>query len=109
MINFNRLEQLFGDITALDALEALCWTFSASQARVYVDGTCFALADLYDQMEVIGLWPAKSVELRFFGGPVGQWWDGNLFTMFLDHFIFAYMKGNKKAVAKVLKLAGQPV
>jgi hypothetical protein len=107
MINFKQLENLFGDMTAIDALDGLCWTFGASQARVYVDGTCFALADLYDNMDVVGLWPAKAVELRFFGGPVGRWWDGNLFTMFLDHFMFAYIKGDKKTVAKILKLAGQ--
>jgi hypothetical protein len=109
MINFKQLENLFGDITAIDALDGLCWTFGASQARVYLGGTCFALADLYDNMEVVGLWPAKSIEIRFFGGPVGRWWDGNLFNMFIDHFIYAYINGKKAVTSKALKLARQAV
>jgi hypothetical protein len=106
MLNFKQLDRYFLDVSAYTALNVLCDTFKAINAVIYIDGTRFALIDLYDTMEVDGNLPAQSIKLRFFGGPSpGRWWEGTLYTMFLDHFIYAYTKGHKAEVQKALRQA----
>lgn len=108
MVNFNQLQRMFGDLTGIDVLDCLCWTFGIQQAIIYIDGSRMSLVDMYDDMDVIGLLLAKDIKVRFFGGPApGKWWDGNLLNMFLDHFIYAYLKGKKTTVNKVMHLAKQ--
>lgn len=103
MINFSKLTDSFSDISALDALECLCWTFNADKAGIYLDGTTLVLSDLYDY---ISLEKAADIELRFYGGPnPGKWWNGTLLTLFLDHFIYAYLKGKRLQVTKALQLS----
>ena len=103
-INFNQLDRFFQGMPAMDALEALCSIFNAEQATIYLDGTRFALMDLYDVMETDGFRPAHEISLQFYGGPSpGRWWHGNLYTMFLDHFIYAYITGKRHEVKKAFK------
>lgn len=103
-INFKQLDRFFKGMPAMDALEALCWVFNADRATIYIDGTRFALADLYDTMETDGFRQASEITLEFYGGPSpGKWWHGNLYTMFLDHFIFAYISGERQLVKKAFK------
>jgi len=110
MINFKQLENLFDGLTSADALDCLCWVFGASRAVIYRDNIRVILPDLYDDWDTIGLSQATEVKLRFYGGPFpGKWWDGNLFTMFLDHFIYAYTTNKKQTVQKALKVARQRV
>jgi hypothetical protein len=101
-INFKQLNNRFGNISYIDALNLLCWTFEASQARVVVDGQSFALVDLYD---VVKETKASECSLQFYGGPpTGRWWEGTLLTMLLDHFLYAYSKNDLKKVHDALKV-----
>ncbi|MFA5344723.1 MAG: hypothetical protein WC315_00375 [Candidatus Omnitrophota bacterium] len=103
-INFTLLKNRFGDISALDALELLCWTFGADKAYITVDGMRMPLVDLYDDTGMF-TWKASDVDLQFYGGPPpAKWWDGTLLTMLLDHFLYAYSKNDLVKVHKALKV-----
>lgn len=98
------LKNRFGDISALDALELLCWTFNADKAFVSIGGSRMPLSDLYDDTALFTL-KASDVDLQFYGGPPpAKWWNGTLLTMLMDHFLFAYSKKDMAKVHKALKV-----
>lgn len=111
MVKFSELDELFRSFTVLDALDCLCWTFSAAQAPIYMDSTRFCLVDLYDDAGAMGLNSADSIKLRFMGGPPNstKWREANLYTMFLDYFLNAYIYGDKELISKVCSLARKKV
>lgn len=119
MVNFKQLDNLFIDITVGEALDVLCWTFGADKCFIYIGKTRICLADLYNldselntlaavnfsRDQHITLQPASELLIRFVGGPNNTWWTGTLYALFLDHFIYAWMKGRKTLVHQVLKYA----
>lgn len=103
-INFTLLNNRFGKISALDALELLCWTFEADKAFITVDSNRIQVIDLYDDTSMF-TWLASDVDIQFYGGPPpAKWWNGTLLTMLLDHFLYAYAKNDMPKVHKALKV-----
>jgi hypothetical protein len=111
MVNFKELDELFSGFSVLDALDCLCWTFGSAQAPVYMDGTRFCLVDIYDDAGSVGLNSAASLKLRWLGGPPDslKWRDSNLYAMFLDYFLNAYIFGDKELITKVCTLARKKI
>jgi len=102
-INFSMLRKRFGQISTLDALELLCWTFGADKAYIGFGGQRLQLVDLYDDTSLFNDL-AGDVPVQFYGGPPApKWWDGTLLTMLIDHFLYAYVKNDLPKVHKALK------
>jgi len=105
-MNLVLLKQTFEYISAIDALDLLCWHFGAAGRIVYIDGSRFVLSDLYDYADEWAQSNAINIILDFYGGPPPtKWWrKSTLLIMLLDYIIYAEKRGNQKAVRKALAI-----
>lgn len=104
-MNLALLKETFRHISANDALDLLCWDFGADSKSVYIDGTKFALSELYDWADEWMFSCAEEIYLSFYGGPSpGRWWKTTLLTMLLDYIIRAEQLGMHHLVHKALTI-----
>jgi hypothetical protein len=95
-------EQSLKRIDAIDALDHLCWIFNSSYETVYVDGTRFALVDLFDFSQELIWKSATEIKLRFFGGPTrNRWYSGNLLNYLVDRLLKARLNNEFSKINKL--------
>jgi hypothetical protein len=97
----------FGDILAYDALECLCLVFNCGNARIWTDTKSIPLCDLYDLLDIYTGIKASTVKLSFNGGPPNRisLFEGSLYTMLVDFFLFHYVHGHESVIIKALDYA----
>jgi hypothetical protein len=99
------LHRLFHTLSAPDAIMILCHAFEASTATVFIEGRQVRVADLLDSCYMFYGAIAADVEVRFYGGPPsrGQWFEGTLLTMVMDHAAFQVLRGDCKKISAALQ------
>lgn len=97
-------ETRFRGISAIAALELLCWTLGARYDGICIGETKTTLASLYDYAETLAYANAEDVSIGFYGGPKPRRFfkDASLLAMVVDRILFAEMHGERCKVQQAL-------
>ena len=95
----------FDNLSAFDAVDALCSVFKATKAVVFYGHERLQVCDLYEYSEIYYDVRAKDLEVGFFGGPPNDCIQrhGTLLTMFLDHLFYSYVMDMESTLVKAME------
>ena len=98
----NSLKRLFKKLTAPDAIAIICQIFGASNAVIYINEKQFVIYELTYDYHLNNLM-AEDVDVKFFGGPNGGWFNGTLLTLLLDHALFCLSKDKSHKIVEAVR------
>lgn len=100
-------ENRFKGISAIAALEILCWTLGARYDGICIGESKTTLATLYDYAQELTYADAADVSIGFYGGPKPRRFFSNasLLAMVVDRIMFAESIGDRCKVQQALAQA----
>ncbi len=107
-VSITLIHRLFQKVTAADALIILCQLFGVSTSVVYIEGRRFQLVELLDDCYMFYGALASEIEVRFYGGPPakGNWFNGTLLTLIMDHAAYQVARGHCEKISEALRWMG---